>query len=1653
MRYARISLVTSFVLLLSALLVPSLRISSAQAVDHLVITEVMYDPPQPGTDSTYEWIEIFNPTSAPVDLGGWHLRDNDSEDTLQKSFSLGPGEYLVIAASAAGFGTNYPGFPGNLITLEGAIGSGLANTSDRVILSDAAGAAVDAMSYGEDNAGFAPPCPDVPQGESLARVPSDRDTDTAAEWVVQITPNPGAGGVAPTPTATRTPTGTATPSATATLTRTATPSVAPTSTATATASPTGSVTPAAWETSTPTLTATPSPLPTATSTPTETPTPVAGPRLLLSEVLYDAPQSGAETGYEWVEVFNPNSFPVSLAGWQIGDSGLLDAIPAFTLEPGGYLVIAATAAGFRESQPGFTGHMVSVEGTLGNGLSNDSDMVRLIALGGTVVDAMSYGGNIEAFNPTCPRVAPGQSLARVPSDRDTDTAADWQPQAAPNPGAAGVVPPPTATPTVTASAAPTRTRTPTVIAIPSPTATASGSTAQPGDVVINEIMPDPKAVLDSAGEWFEVYNASAQAIDLNGWTLADAGTEHHKITNGGPLWLPAGGYLVLGRNADPRINGGVTVAYPYASFSLGNTDDEIILRDGAGTEIDRVAYDGGPAFPDPAGASMQLIRPDLDNAVGANWRAAALPWPGGAGDLGSPGAVNHTARIEGYVYEDHNANRVRDAGEPGIADVVISLADGRAAHTFASGWYALYDLAPGAYVVSEQQPAGFASTTPDRLTVTVSLGQISVGHNFGEVRLPPTDTPTAGPSPTATPSAWPRLLLSEVLYDAPQEGTDSDFEWVEVFNPGEAVVSLAGWAVADNGGRDMLPAFDLRPGAYLVIAATADGFAANQPGFTGNLIALGGAIGNGLSNSGDVVQLLAPDGTPADRMSYGDNTAAFSPPCPDVPAGQSLARVPSDQDTDTAADWAPQRAPNPGGPGAAPPSPTPTPTGTPTATPTVTPTGPAMPTVTPTPTIIAPPIPTPTTGPWPAVWLNEVLPRPDAVDWDGNGKADAYDEWIELYNASPATVDLGGWVLDDLLGAGSQPYTFPSGTLLASGQFLVRYRSTTGVALNQDVDAVNLLAPDGAVIDSFAYHNPGRDNSYSRAVDGAGDWVDTYPPSPGSTNLPGLPTPTPSPGPTTTVTRTPTVTPTVTVVIYDPAAVSLNEVLPAPAEIDWNGDGKAGAEDEWVELFNRGTAPIDLAGWALDDLADGGSKPYVMPGGMNLAPGQFLVLFRSQTGLAFNNDADTVRLLGPDGVELDTFGYTHPRPDRSYSRSVDGAGAWTDAYPPSPGASNLPATPTPTPTATATATAFPAGVTLNEILPDPGFVDWDQNGSASFSDEWIELYNAGSASAMLGGWAVIDDTQAYTLPVGTVIWPHGFLLLFRRETGLSLGDSHDRVALLRPDGSTVDAFAYDLGPGNDRSFCRSVDGAGGWSRDCDATPGSANRLWPTPVPGAGDRGDAGAQPSSGLPAGSIAAARAAADDTRVTVTGAVTVPPGLLGRDIYLQDETGGIKVYLRAGEYPPLAVGDRVRVTGWLHSFHGETELSAPDPSYVTRLGPGAPPAAFPVSTGQLGEAHEGRLVWVMGRVTKFEPQALTLDDGTGPARIYFPDELSWRRPYVQIGELWAAQGVVSQYAPDAPYVGGYRLIPRFETDVSLPPAWLPVTGGCAFCSGDFRE
>jgi len=113
-------------------------------------------------------------------------------------------------------------------------------------------------------------------------------------------------------------------------------------------------------------------------------------------------------------------------------------------------------------------------------------------------------------------------------------------------------------------------------------------------------------------------------------------------------------------------------------------------------------------------------------------------------------------------------------------------------------------------------------------------------------------------------------------------------------------------------------------------------------------------------------------------------------------------------------------------------------------------------------------------------------------------------EWIELYNPSLDDVDLGGYILDDIIGGGTPPYIIPASTIIPAGGFLVFNQTITGIALNNNGDTLNLIKPDGVTVqDSYTYVSSQVDNdeSIGRETDGSLIWVVQLTPTPGASNV------------------------------------------------------------------------------------------------------------------------------------------------------------------------------------------------------------------------------------------------------------------------------------------------------------------------------------------------------------------------------------------------------------------------------------------------------------------------------------------------------------------------------------------------------------------------
>ncbi len=355
-------------------------------------------------------------------------------------------------------------------------------------------------------------------------------------------------------------------------------------------------------------------------------TTAALPQVVISQVYGGGGNAGATLRNDFIELHNPSTEPVSVAGWSVqyasatGSSWQVTPLTG-TIQPGGYYLVqesAGTGGTANLPTPDATG-TIPMSGTAGKVVISRT----ATALTGTcptgVVDQVSFGttatncgaGTTATLSNTTAAIRNAQGCAYTGTlSADFSTGAP--------------------APRNSASAAVT-------CDVTTPPPTPPGAAAK---IVINELMTDPiQAESPSWGEWFEVYNADTVAVNLQGWTLVSAGQAPHTVASA--VVIPAGGYAVLGRGADITRNGGVTLDYNYFSGTATtiwlDDNDWLVLRNPAGVTADSVAWSGSSY-----GATRALRDASQDNAdgSGANWGYSTTPF--GDGDLGTPKAANGT---------------------------------------------------------------------------------------------------------------------------------------------------------------------------------------------------------------------------------------------------------------------------------------------------------------------------------------------------------------------------------------------------------------------------------------------------------------------------------------------------------------------------------------------------------------------------------------------------------------------------------------------------------------------------------------------------------------------------------------------------------------------------------------------------------------------------------------------------------------------------------------------------------------------------------------------------------------------------------------------------------------------------------------------------
>ena len=231
-----------------------------------------------------------------------------------------------------------------------------------------------------------------------------------------------------------------------------------------------------------------------------------------------------------------------------------------------------------------------------------------------------------------------------------------------------------------------------------PTSTALSSLST-GDLVISEVMVDPSAVSDFRGEWFEIYNNTAETVDLNGMVVSCGGNAGFTVS--GSTLVNAGSNALLSVKANSGTNGGmsnVDIEYSYTSCSFAYTDSLSIGV--GGTTFDSVTWTSD--YPFSSGSSMTLGTLDASsNDSMVNWCAASSSY--GAGDSGTPGDVNDTCPDPGMGVDSL-----------GAGDLVISeiMSNPVTVFDYRGEWFEVYNNSGftvnlNGLVVNSSNNAGF----------------------------------------------------------------------------------------------------------------------------------------------------------------------------------------------------------------------------------------------------------------------------------------------------------------------------------------------------------------------------------------------------------------------------------------------------------------------------------------------------------------------------------------------------------------------------------------------------------------------------------------------------------------------------------------------------------------------------------------------------------------------------------------------------------------------------------------------------------------------------------------------------------------------------------------------------------------------------------
>jgi hypothetical protein len=482
------------------------------------------------------------------------------------------------------------------------------------------------------------------------------------------------------------------------------------------------------------------------------------PTLRITEIMYN-PVGG--DAYEYLELQNTGPLALDIGNYNFNVAAINFSFPfGFNIAAGQRIVLGNNLStnAWKLRYPG-----VAVAGWFGGSLANGGEPIILFDGLGRTVLSVTYD---DEDGWTTLADGGGYSLEIVNPDGDPDDPANWR--ASNNQGG---------------------------------TPGAANSTPPSPSVVINEIMADNISAVNNGGtfpDWIEFFNTTGSPIDLTGWSLTDDGSPRKFVFSG--TTIPGNGYLVVWADSTTNTTPGI-----HTGIALGRNGDSVFLYNANTNLVDAISF--GPQVPNLTigriGGGWTLTTPttnavNLAATLASPSNLSINEWlvnsaPGFDDWLELHNTANNPVALRNLYLGTSNATfQIRSLSFVPPRGFVQLIADERAGADHLD-----FKLSnPGAIILYDNTGAELQRVTYGAQTEGVTQGRLPDG-TATIVSFPGSASPAA--SNYVSNYTGPRINEVLARNSSAVAGPWGNYaDYLEIYNPGTNIVSLAGMGLSDE---------------------------------------------------------------------------------------------------------------------------------------------------------------------------------------------------------------------------------------------------------------------------------------------------------------------------------------------------------------------------------------------------------------------------------------------------------------------------------------------------------------------------------------------------------------------------------------------------------------------------------------------------------------------------------------------------------------------------------------------------------------------------------------------------------------------------------------------------------------------------------------